>query len=176
MKFTTKRLCRAGVIAALYTALNYAFGSLATQGILQIRPSEALCLLPLFLPEAVPALFIGCVLSNLLSPFALYDVLVGSAATLLAATATYLVGRLIKNHAARITIGGIFPVVINAFLLPVVICILCADVTASESALSFWTVFASILVTQAVWVYALGTPLYALVCNIKKRNPELFRD
>lgn len=55
--FTTKRLCRAGVIAALYTALTYAFGALAYDAsIIEIRPAEALTILPLFFPEAVPAL------------------------------------------------------------------------------------------------------------------------
>lgn len=52
--FTAKRLCRAGIIAALYVALTYAFGALSYQGFVQIRPAEALCILPLFFPEAVP--------------------------------------------------------------------------------------------------------------------------
>lgn len=47
--FTAKRLCRAGIIAALYVALTYSFGAIAYNGFLQIRPAEALCILPLFL-------------------------------------------------------------------------------------------------------------------------------
>ena len=89
--FSTKRLCRAGVIAALYVATTYAFMPFAF-GPLQIRPAEALCILPLFFVEAVPALYVGCMLSNLVSPFFLYDVLIGSLATLLAALVTYMVG------------------------------------------------------------------------------------
>ena len=46
--FTAKRICRAGVIAALYIVLTYSFGQIAYQGIVQIRPAEALCILPLF--------------------------------------------------------------------------------------------------------------------------------
>ena len=72
--FTPKRICRAGVIAALYVALTYAFMPVSYQGIMQIRPGEALTILPLFFPEAVPALWIGCMLSNLASPFIVYDV------------------------------------------------------------------------------------------------------
>ena len=64
---STKRLCRAGVIAALYVALTYAFAPFAF-GAFQVRPAEALCILPLFFPEAVPALYVGCILSNLASP------------------------------------------------------------------------------------------------------------
>lgn len=75
--FTTKRLCRAGVIAGLYVALTYAFGAISYQGILQIRPAEALTTLPLFFPEAVPALWIGCMLANLGSPFIAFDVPLG---------------------------------------------------------------------------------------------------
>ncbi len=175
-KMTTKRLCRAGVIAALYVALTYAFGGLAHQGLVQIRPAEALCILPLFFPEAIPALFLGCALSNVASPFALYDVLIGSLATLLSATLTYLWGRLIKKTVLRLTVGGLFPVLINAFLLPVVIVILCADATAAESALSYWVVFASILCTEAVWVFALGSPLYFFVNRMRIRNVSAFCD
>ena len=95
--FTAKRICRAGIIAALYLALTIAFGSLSFQGFLQIRPAEALTLLPLLFPEAVPALFIGCALANLTSPFFLYDVLLGSSVTLLAALCSYFCGRLFKK-------------------------------------------------------------------------------
>jgi uncharacterized membrane protein len=78
MKISTKRLCRAGVIAALYAALTYAFAPVAF-GSLQIRPAEALCILPLFFVEAIPALYVGCLLANLTSPFLLYDLLLGGA-------------------------------------------------------------------------------------------------
>ena len=89
-KLTTKMLCRAGIIAALYVALTYAFGALAYNGFLQIRPAEALTILPLFFPEAIPALYIGCMLSNIASPFWVYDVFVGSLATLAAAVGPFL--------------------------------------------------------------------------------------
>ena len=111
-KNLTKRLCRAGVIAALYVALTYVFMPFAF-GPLQIRPAEALCILPLFFPEAIPALYVGCMLSNLTSPYFFYDVFVGSLATLLAAFSTYMVGRFIKNTVLKFFIGGIFPVLFN---------------------------------------------------------------
>jgi uncharacterized membrane protein len=107
--FTTKRLCRAGIIAALYMALTYAFAPLAF-GPFQIRPAEALCILPLFFPEAIPALYVGCMLSNLASPYFIYDVFVGSLATLLAAFSTYMVGSLLKKEPLKLFLGGLFPV------------------------------------------------------------------
>ena len=107
--FTTKRLCRAGIIAALYVAITYAFMPFAF-GPFQIRPAEALCILPLFFPEAVPALYVGCMLSNLTSPYLFYDVFIGSLATLLAALGSYMVGRFLKKPTAKLLLGGLFPV------------------------------------------------------------------
>ena len=94
---SAKVLCRAGVIAALYVALNYLLQPFSF-GILQFRVSEALTVLPLLFPEAIPALFVGCVISNLIGN-GIYDIIIGSLATLIAAVGTYLTGRFIKNKA-----------------------------------------------------------------------------
>ena len=181
--FTTKRLCRAGIIAALYVALTYAFMPVAYQGIFQIRPGEALCILPLFFPEAVPALYIGCMLSNLASPFLIYDVFIGSLATLAAALCSYLVGRLLRKReggawtALKIFLGGLSPVLFNAFLIPLVIVFLCGDTGAGATALAaYWVSFASMLLTEAVWVYGLGTPLYLFVARMRKKGVPAFSD
>lgn len=163
-----QRLCRAGVISALYVALTYTFMPFAF-GPFQFRPAEALCLLPLFFPEAVPALYIGCMLSNLASPFFIYDVFIGSLATLLAALVTYLVGRLIKKTWARITLGGLAPVLFNAFLIPLIIVFLCDGGVGYETqTIAYFSYFASLLLTQTVWVYALGTPLYLFIDKRRK--------
>ncbi len=157
-KTLTKRLCRAGVIAALYAALTYAFMPFA-YGPFQIRPAEALCILPLLLPEAVPALFVGCLISNI--PNGVYDMFIGSSATLIAAIATYGVGLLIKKDWAKIALGGVFPVLVNAFIIPLMIVFLYGDMGAYQSArVAYFVYVGSIALTQSVWVYALGTPLY----------------
>ena len=166
--FTTARICRAGVIGALYVALNYAFGSLAQMGYLQIRPAEALCIMPLFFVEAVPALFIGCILSNLTSPFLFYDVVFGSLATLVSALGSYLVGRFIKNDFLKFFLGGLFPVLVNAFVIPYIIVFLCGVGTTGWTA--YFTFFLSMLITQSVWVYGLGAPLYLFFKKEKNRN------
>ena len=175
--FTTKRLCRAGIIAALYVALTYAFGAIAYQGILQIRPAEALTILPLFFPEAVPALWIGCMLANLGSPFIMFDVPLGGLATLIAALATYFTGRLIKNKYAQVAIGGLFPVLVNAFVIPVVIVFLCGgDDGYATANVAYWSYFLSLIVTQALWVYGLGIPLYIAIYNLRKKGVTAFLD
>ena len=188
--FTTKRLCRAGVIAALYVALCYAFMPVAYQGMFQIRPAEALCILPLFFPEAVPALYVGCVLANLTSPFVIYDVFIGSLATLVGAMLTAVIGHLLRNrdsvsaHVAKVGIGGIFPVLANAFVIPLVIVLLCNDLSATSLvswgtdtvAWAYWINFISLFVTEAIWVYALGTPVYLFILRMRKRNVRIFLD
>lgn len=174
---TTRRLCRAGIIAALYTVLTYVFGTLSQNGFLQIRPAEALCILPLFYVEAIPALYVGCMLANVTSPFAVYDVLLGSLATLLAAALTYLMGKAFQKDVWKLTLGGIFPVIINALFIPVIIVFLCGDVSAANSPLAaYFTVAASLAVTQSVWVYALGVPLYFFIKRMRAKNVAAFCD
>lgn len=159
--FTAKRLCRAGVIAALYVALTYAFSGLSYQGILQIRPAEALCVLPLFFVEAVPALYLGCVIANLGSPFVAYDATLGALCTLVAALGTYFIGVAVKNKGAKLLLGGAFPVVVNALIIPLIIVFLCGDLGGKDSFLAAYGAYAlSLFITQSVWVYGLGTPLY----------------
>ena len=156
----TKRLCRAGIIAALYVALTYAFAPFAF-GPFQIRPAEALCILALIYPEAIPALWVGCMLSNLASPFLIYDVFIGALATLFAAFITYLVGRFIKNTPLKLILGGLPTVLFNAALIPLIIVFLCGGGEGFSSAwIAYLTYAGSIALTEAVWVYALGTPLY----------------
>ena len=174
--FTTKRLCRAGVIAALYVALTYAFAPLA-YGPFQFRPAEALCILPIFFPEAIPALYIGCMLSNLASPYLFYDVFIGSLATLFAAFSSYLVGRFLKKDPLRLIACGFFPVFFNAVMIPFIIVFLCGGAEGYTSTLTAYFAFmGSIALTEAVWVYGLGSPLYFTIQRLQKRKAfDFFR-
>ncbi len=93
-KFDTKYLTRAAVIAALYVVLTYLAGLMnLAYGPVQFRFSEALTVLPFLFPEAIPGLFVGCIVSNLISPYGALDLVVGSLATLLAALWTAKCGR-----------------------------------------------------------------------------------
>lgn len=103
MKRKTKYLAHGALLAALYVALTYLQNFLlpgsATWAI-QFRASEALCVLALFTPAAIPGLTIGCLLFNVSFAGALpLDVLVGSGATLLSVGTMYLLRRVtIKGY------------------------------------------------------------------------------
>ncbi|MCI8727744.1 MAG: QueT transporter family protein [Hungatella sp.] len=80
------------VIAAIYTVLTMLFAPISF-GPVQFRISEALCILPFFTPAAIPGLFLGCFLSNLLCGSAMLDVVFGSIATLIGALGSYRLRR-----------------------------------------------------------------------------------
>lgn len=117
-KQTTIVLARAGVIAALYAALTIAFSftSFATYTV-QFRVSEVLTVLPLFFAEAVPGLWIGCMLGNIISGNVV-DIFFGSLATLIAAGLTFLIGKLVRGRLLRILLGILPPVFVNMFMVP----------------------------------------------------------
>lgn len=164
-KFPAKAICRAGAIAALYAVLTIYLGNIA-YGPLQIRPAEALTLLPLLYLESVPALFVGCLIANLLSPYGAADIVVGSLLTLIAACLTYVMPRFFKKPVFRALVGGLFPVFLNALALPVMWLIM-------GGAGAFWTNLLSMSCTQLLWVYALVMPLYLALERLSyaKRSP-----
>ena len=79
-----RSLCLSAMIAAIYAALTMALPMLS-YGPVQLRFSEALTVLPFLFPQAIPGLFLGCAISNILSAYGIVDVVFGSLATLLAA-------------------------------------------------------------------------------------------
>ena len=86
-----KLICQGGIIAALYLALTLLANALGLANYaVQVRFSESLTILPYFTPAAVPGLFVGCLLSNILTGCALPDIIFGSLATLIGAVSTYM--------------------------------------------------------------------------------------
>lgn len=87
-------LCRGALVAALYVALTWLCALVGmSSGVIQVRLSEALCVLPAFTGAAVPGLFVGCLLANLLTGSALPDIIFGSLATLIGALGAYFLRR-----------------------------------------------------------------------------------
>ncbi len=162
MKGSTKFLARAGLIASLYTVLSLLVFPLSS-GAVQFRVSEILTLLPLLYLEAVPALFVGCLLSNILTGCAFLDVVLGSLITLFSAALTYYSSRLVKGALFKALVGGAFPVLLNGFLLPL-IWLLCYG--ANEYVYIIQVLI--ILGGQALAVYGLGVPAYLTVLKLRK--------
>lgn len=111
-KSKTFSLTLAAMIAALYVVLTYLSNMFGlASGNIQIRLSESLTILPIFTPAAIFGLFIGCILSNLLTGCCLIDIILGSIATLLGALGT----RVLRK--GKFT-PFIPPVVSNAIIVP----------------------------------------------------------
>lgn len=109
---TTRSLCVSAVIAALYAAMTLLLAPIS-YGPIQLRLSEAMTLLPILLPQAVPGLFVGCLIANLYTGM-MTDIIFGSLATLLAAIGTYL---LRKKH----LLAAACPVAANAVIVGLVL-------------------------------------------------------
>lgn len=108
-------LVHAAMIAALYVVLTFLANSLGlASSAIQIRFSEALTVLPYFTPAAIPGLFAGCLLSNILTGCALPDIVFGSLATLIGAVFT----RKIRKYK---WLAPVPPILANAVIVPFVL-------------------------------------------------------
>lgn len=104
-----QKLAIGGVVAALYTALTLVFAPISFSQI-QLRVSEALTLLPVLSGASVPGLFIGCLISNLITGQPWQDVVFGSLATLIAALLT-------RKFRKKIGLAALMPVLVNALVI-----------------------------------------------------------
>ncbi|HHY83615.1 MAG TPA: QueT transporter family protein [Clostridiales bacterium] len=104
----TRYLTQAAIIAAVYTVLTLAFAPLSYgEGMVQVRISEMLTVLPFYTPAAIPGLFVGAIISNLFSPVGAIDVILGSLATLIAAWLTYRMPNKILAPIPPIVVNGL---------------------------------------------------------------------
>lgn len=108
-------LAQAAMVAALYIVLTIIANALGMANYnIQVRFSEALTILPYFTPAAIPGLFIGCLLSNILTGCALPDIIFGSLATLLGALGTYALRR--WKWCAPVC-----PIIANTIIVPLIL-------------------------------------------------------
>ena len=117
MKNTTSKvlyLAQAAMIAAIYVILTVVGASLAF-GEVQIRFAEALTILPVFTPAAVPGLFIGCLIGNILGGAILPDIIFGSIATLIGAFFTWK----LRNQSKYL--APLPPIISNIIIVPFVL-------------------------------------------------------
>ena len=119
MQKYTRRLAHAAIIAALYAVLTH-FQNILLPGsatwAIQMRLSEALCILAFFTPAAAMGLAVGCLIFNLTFAAALpLDFLVGTAATYLAAKAMWLTRNITVGKLPLL--GLLMPALFNAILV-----------------------------------------------------------
>ena len=146
--FSVRDLAISGLIAALYAVLSYFSGIFGLEfGPVQIRFSEALCVLPFFFPAAVPGLAAGCLVTNLLSPYGALDIVFGTLATLLAALWT--------RRIRRKWLAPLPPVVCNALIIPAVIAFQTTAGAEAFAAAYIWNAV-TIGLGEAVACYGLG--------------------
>ena len=107
-------MTQAAMIAAIYVVLTYVFAPFSF-GEVQVRLAEALTILPLFTPAAVPGQFVGCFIGNILGGAILPDVLCGSLATLIGAVLTYLLRE--KSP----FVAPLSPILANTMIVPFVL-------------------------------------------------------
>lgn len=150
-------ICQAAVIAALYVVLTYVFSAFAS-GVIQVRVSEALTILPAFTPAAIPGLVIGCLLSNTLTGCVLLDIIFGSAATLIGALGSYA----LRRHTWLVPIP---PIVSNMIIVPFVLRF------AYGATDAFPFMIATVGAGEIISCYLLGMLLYGA---LKKVNHSLF--
>ena len=104
-------ITQAAVIAALYVVLVVVFNYISF-GPIQFRVAEALTILPYFTPAAIPGLFIGCILANVIGGAVIWDIIFGSIATLIGAVFTYL----LRNKSKFL--APLPPVLANTIIVP----------------------------------------------------------
>lgn len=155
-----RALTRGALIASLYVALTYLasiFG--LSSGVIQFRISEALTILPVFMPEAIPGLFIGCILSNLMTP-AVHplDIVFGSIATLIGALLTYLLRKLPEKWKWVATLP---PILANAIIVPFVL------MFAYGAEGSYFFFMLTVFIGEAVCAGIGGTLLYLALRKVK---------
>ena len=158
-KMTLQQMTLAAVLAAVYAVLTVTL-PIPQYGAVQFRLAEALCVLPFFFPAATPGLVVGCVIANLFSPFALWDVPFGSAATLLACLWTM---RLRDRWLAPLPAVGCNGVIVGA------------EIALAEVGLgtAFWPVFGFNALTVGVGEAVVCCVLGQLVLSAVYRTPTL---
>lgn len=145
-------LARAGLYSAIYAVLTIVLAPFS-YGIMQVRVAEALTVLPIIDKAAIPGLFIGCLIANIIGGFGIIDIGLGSIFTLIAA---YLTSRVKKDWQAPIP-----PVVINAVGVGTYLAILLKTPI-------YWGIF-WVGLGELIACFGLGLPLLYFIRRVRER-------
>lgn len=157
-------IVQSAIIAAIYITITLIIAPISS-GLTQLRVSEALTLLPCFTPAAIPGLFVGCFLANLITGAFWLDIIFGSLATLVAAILTYFIYKYI-NAPLNKWLAPLPPVIVNAFVVGWIL------FAVYDVGVPYWQCAVSVGIGQFLACYALGLPFINL---LEKHSAEIFR-
>lgn len=160
MNKNVKLITQAAMIAALYVVLTFIANALGLANYaVQVRFSEALTILPYFTPAAIPGLFIGCLISNILTGCAIPDIIFGSLATLAGAVFTY---KLRKYK----WLAPVPPIAANMIVVPIVL-------LYAYGIRPLWLSFITVTAGEIISCGVLGM---LLLYTLEKYRTQLFRE
>ena len=150
------RVTQAAMIAAIYVVLTVFISAFnLASGAIQVRISEALTILPVFTPAAIPGLFLGCLISNLVTGCMPLDVVFGSLATLIGACGTYA----LRKHK---WLAPLPPIVANTIIVPFVL----RYVYLAEGTIPFFML--TVGIGEVISCYLLGSILHRVLDRYKE--------
>ena len=160
-KLSTRDLTFAAIVGAIYVVLGY-FGNTfnLTFGVIQCRFSEALTVLPFLCPVTTWGVFIGCLITNILSPYGLLDMIFGPLATLIAA--------LLTARCRRKWLAPLPPVLCNAVIIGALIAFQEVGMGSAFPAVYAYNAL-TVGLGQVLACYGLGMPLMAVMERILPR-------
>ena len=153
MNKTTHKLVSAAIVGALYAVLTLVLAPIS-YGPVQCRISEALCILPFFMPHTAWGLFFGCAIANIASAAGLPDIVFGSLATLIACLCIALCGK--KN---KKVLACLMPVVWNALIVGAMLTKVIAGLDPIESFGAFAVFAGQVGLGEAAAMFVIGLPL-----------------
>ena len=155
------RITQAAMIAAIYVVLTVFISAFnLASGAIQVRISEALTILPVFTPAAIPGLFLGCLISNLVTGCMPLDVVFGSLATLIGACGTYA----LRKHK---WLAPLPPIIANTIIVPFVL----RYVYLAEGTIPFFML--TVGIGEVISCYLLGSILHRVLDRYKE---HIFKD
>lgn len=156
MHSKTRVIAASAIIGAAYAMLTVALAPIS-YGAIQFRLSEALCVMPFFIPGSAWGLFVGCFVANLLTGN-VFDIVFGSLATLFAGLCTARSGRRGNSLPSQL-LGCLMPVVFNALVVGAVITTAYNGLSITAHPGVFALNCAQVGAGEAAVIYLVGLPL-----------------
>lgn len=151
---TVQRIVKTAVIAAIYAAVTLALAPLS-YGNIQFRISEIMVLLALFDPMYIGGLTIGCLISNMLGPNGLMDIVFGTIATFVSVSFIYYTGKYIKAKKVSLLIASLWPTIFNGLIV--------GWMLSKEYSLPLFLTIGEVAAGEFVVVTIVGVPVILLL-------------